>query len=1069
MTGETIYAALSAALSGTTLTLTPATFGPAAGAGIADVLTEYFPPDGKLVIEGVTLAQQGDIVTLAGATGASVPLNGMAIGARFAPGSGGVEMTLTATPPAGWLFSAGWPLLANGCLDQLSVTEATLTLSSVAVPQGAAKGITFAGLIGFPADWSALLWLLGSAPQLPVSGPIGQQGTAPSFALSAKSWSAELPVLGPLSISLVFSSTPVPGAPRPPGGFAYVPQTALGVSAEIVIAGAKVPIFADLSVLGGTVPIMADVSGLPPVKLTDLASVLDQIDLSAAMPPPSGWDPGLSFTLKALLFTLNPAAKQLISVGLNLGTTTSWPITPGLSAGPVTLTFLIDIAERQVFAALAGDINFTGGSLGLGAYYPGFVFTGGLSPGSRISLSSLLSPVLTGAPALQALVVDQLGFVVRPLKGGSFSLFTGLTGDWSFPVGTATLALTNAYLQLDRPGGASSAGTSGMISARGQLTPPPGTGDPIAIDASLALPGGFSLTGKVPDLHLSELARKLTGIPPAAGLPEIDLTSGEVAVALNSATGDYTLAVTATASAGGTTLGSAIFAVRRAPGTFGFIAGVVANAGWSPAKLSKDWSDALGGVFDNLTFRDSGVLVSTLPSGSAVGLPGMNMPSLPGAASPGFTFFSTLELQGPILGPLAGLFDQGVTLGLLAMVNIEDPKQSKFQAVFTGLSHNNAVAWTSVLVAIVPDPLTLTIQAAVTLTIQDEQLSLAGQGTISMDGPSARLTLMLAKAWAQPFGVADLVIEQFGLQIGLESAGVTIGLLGSFVIGTGPRTFTLLIGGSLIDFEAPGALIFRLQSNDPQDPLMLYDVIRQFTSLDLSSVPVLNAIGFKELAFAVVDDPAGFVMGDYRFPPGIGIAADILVHSWEAKFNLQVSKDHGIVGSGSINQPIKIGEVFSLSDATGQTGPSGSIDTSRLPDRTDRLALEQLHQRRALRLGDEQPYFTLDGKLAFLGLDATITASAAGKTFDFDLDFAFLNTVTAHLACHLVDAANFAGDAEIGFNLDVTVGPYEVDGITLIPQVHIQSPGATLGLAIKVAPPQTAELDLELKFELGRQ
>jgi hypothetical protein len=207
--GSSIYDTLNAHLSGTRLTLGVDVF----PGGIADVLTEYFAPAGPVVIDGVHLTQDAAAVTFSGATGVSDPLAGMTIAASFAPAASGgdVVLTLTAVPPDGWLLSRGWPLLAGGSTDQFSFSATTLTLSSVAVPGGPAKGLSLAGTLDFPAVWQPLLWLLGDAPSVRVSSMVGQRGTAPSFAFTPRIGSVDLPVLGTLSLEFVCSSVIVAG------------------------------------------------------------------------------------------------------------------------------------------------------------------------------------------------------------------------------------------------------------------------------------------------------------------------------------------------------------------------------------------------------------------------------------------------------------------------------------------------------------------------------------------------------------------------------------------------------------------------------------------------------------------------------------------------------------------------------------------------------------------------------------------------------------------------------------------------------------------------------------------
>jgi len=911
-----------------------------------------------------------------------------------------------------------------------------------------------------PACWPALAWLL-TGP-LRVSGPVGQQGAAPSFAFTVPLGSADVPGLGALAVSFVLSSTTVPGTKPIPGfpSAPYLPQVTLGITAEIVIAQTKVPVFIDLSMLPGAVPVVVDVSKLSLVQLADLAAVTGGHDLSSALPSKDVFDPGQYLSLQTLTFVLDPATPALLSAAFTMGTIKSWPITNGLSAGPVILTFMVDIGTGQIFAGLTGDIGFNGGTLRLGAAYPGFIFSGGLTDGSTVDLSALIGKLLTGGPVQPKLILDRLDFIVSPLNGGSFSLTTELTGDWSTPVGPATLALTRAGLQLDRqPGGNAGGGTSGSIMAQAQLTPPGVIGQPVTFDGSWTLPGTFALTGKFPEIHLTELAR-FSGIPVPDGVPEIDLTAGTAAIVLDTGTGDYMLGLAAQASANGTALGGATFVVRRTPTAFGFLVGIVVADGWTPAQTWPELRD----VFGDLTVSKAGVLVSTLPAGSAINLPALkNLPSLPATAPAGFAFFCSLALQGPALGWMAGLFGENTTLDLLAIVNTSAPAQSSFVAALRSHAVNNQITWTELSVAIQPATTTFTIRAAATFQFPDAPpLQLSGEGSVTLSPLSATLSVGV-KDWTHPFGIQDLVIREFALQIGWkDGAELTIGALGSFVIGIAPRAFVMTVSIEIIDFEAPGALVFELDKPDKTNPLKLTDIIEQFTSLELSSVPVLNAIAFGFLKFAVVDDPAGFKLDGYTYPPGIGVAADILLWDWEATFSIVVNASTGIYAKGQINKPITVGPIFTLSDSTGKTGPSGLIDTSKLPSRTDQQALAL--RRDWLFAGGVDPYFTLDGKVSLLGIETVVKAQAAGQTFDFDLSWSFLGAVTATLQCHLADATHFSAAAGIKFGLDVTLGPYSVFGIPLIPEVHIQTPDAALMVGLAINPQVIVQLSLGLSY-----
>ncbi|MEI9918528.1 MAG: hypothetical protein WDO14_06975 [Bacteroidota bacterium] len=108
----------------------------------------------------------------------------------------------------------------------------------------------------------------------------------------------------------------------------------------------------------------------------------------------------------------------------------------------------------------------------------------------------------------------------------------------------------------------------------------------------------------------------------------------------------------------------------------------------------------------------------------------------------------------------------------------------------------------------------------------------------------------------------------------------------------------------------------------------------------------------------------------------------------EAKFNIQVNASKGIIASGSINNPIKLGGIFSLTNSTGTKGPSGSIDTSGIIsfDGT-RMMRANTRLLRAPADTGPQPYLTLDGSVSFLGLSETIKAEVSKNSFDFHLSY----------------------------------------------------------------------------------
>jgi hypothetical protein len=1062
---STIYQTLQGCLSGNTLTL-PAT---AFGAGnIQDTITEYFGTD--LVITGVSLTQQGSSVIFTNAVITSAPLNTMTVSAIFSEGTDGVDMLLTATPAGNWNFATGWPLLAGSWMEKVDISAASFILSSIATGT-LNKGINFSGTLGFTIEWSAVLWLLNGQGTIIMSGTIRQTGTVPVFTFSTALGAPVSipPLLDNLALSLQIGCAAISGAVVPPAmaeeviilsdtgpvASEWVPQTMLKLLANLQFTPqVSLPIFIDLSTPSDAITITADVTNAGMVAFSDFVHLLPGVNFQSYLPGTSTYDPGTVFTFRTLSFTIQPATQKIISVDITLGTTAPWTITQGISVGPINLIFQVQplASPVAVSATLLGTVSFTGGAMQLGAFYPGFIFTGDLTTGSQINLVDLMQQLLP-IQIDATLILDELNFVVQPTTG-AYSLVVGLNGDWSIPVGLATIHLTNAWLNLDRQ----SSVTTGAIGIQGNLAVS-GIIDPITFDGSWTLPGTFAMNAQFPAISFTSLAQTLSGTTLPQGVPDIGFAEGAIGISLNTSKGEYTFSLSAIATVNGSNLGAGVFQIRKAT-TYGYLVGFVIPQAWSPAQI---WS-GLSSLFGDLFFSNSGLLISTLPAGTTVALPNMQMPSVPTTVNPGFVFFSTLELKGNILGPVSELFANDIVFNLMAVVDTSNPMNSEFQAIMPAKQTHDSIEFTGITIILKPAATSFSISAGAILTIQNDKITLLGTGAITLTPLSLAFTIEVDN-WVNPFGIENLTIQEFGLQVKVETAGVTLGFLGSFLIGTAPRTFTLVIGGEIIDFEAPGAIIFELINSDPANPLMLYDLIKQFTQLDLSQVPVLNAIGFNDLEFWVVDDPAGFKIGTYTFPPGIGVVADIFIYSWEAKFNIQVNFNKGIIASGSINKPIELGGIFSLSDTAGTKGPSGSIDTSAFSSFSGgRMMQANTRLLRADPLTDDNPYFTLDGKVVFLGITESIKAKASRSSFDFELAFNFFSIVTANVKCSLADATHFSASAAIVFDLNVTLGPYSVGGVELIPRVTINGPGASLSLGVTINPTVIAQITVGLQF-----
>jgi len=991
--------------------------------------------------------------TAAGATlrgiGANAPFAGMQLAATFAPEGDGASMTLTATPLGAWSLASAWPALAETFAAELPLLQPSLTLASGA-------GLSFGGALGLGGSpWAGLAWLLGGVSSLQLGGPVLMTEAVPVFAWSAPIATVAVPGLAELRPTLTLSCSALATTTRGPP---YAAQPALGLGASVPI-GPGLPVAIDLEEPNGLVQVVAATEALSTNVLRTLGAFVGR-ELEGVLPSARGFEPAAYVTLRSLGFSLIPAQRRVGSIAFVLGTPAgaSWPIAAGLEVEEVALQLVVPFESSYgpPFASAFGTLRVAGGELQIsGSYGSGFALAAGLAAGSSIRLGELLDEYLPTRLEVD-LELDRLEFNAVPAQS-AWSLAADLRGDWGFEVGVVRVALTNAGVSLEHEPNASPA-TSGTITATAVIGGE--TREQFRFTGTWTLPQTFVLSGTFPNVELSALAAKLTGHGAPAGAPAVELTETTMTLALSpEARGAevYEVSLVASARSGQTLLGSAAFDVRREANGFGFLVGFDLPVGWSPADL---WAP-LGTLFGALQFESSGMVVSTLASTAAT-LSTLRMPSVPATVGPGVTFFTSLKLAGGGLGYLGEVLPAGTELDLLALIDTATPANSTITALLTEPASNGAVQFREVRLSV--QPATTRVEASISaqLTVGSgewaETLTIRGGGSLVVEPqPDISLSIDITE-WSEPFGIEHLVVNDFGLRVNLLETGLDVGLAGKVTIGQGEDVFSLTLGLGIADFEVPDWLVFALEPL-PGKTLMLPSLIAAFVpDLELAKVPVLNAIGFKELSFYLVEDPGGITIAEHRYPQGIGLDCDVLLWSWELQLAVDVSASQGIRASGSVNEPIDLLEVLKLSDVTGTRGPAASIDTS---------GLMPAAASRAAAAAEPPPYLFLDGRLTLLAETYTLEAKVTRSSFEFDFGFTLLEAVGVTVACSLHDATHFSGSAAVEFDLDITLGPWTWEGIELMPAVHISGPRASAAISILVEPSVVFDLGFAFAFDWG--
>ncbi|WP_437333134.1 hypothetical protein [Sorangium sp. So ce394] len=1051
MTLEQILTALQRAAPGDALDLAADAFG--AGA-LERLLSTYFV-DGRMratLTELAIDAARGHVV--AAGIGTAAPLDKTKFTAYFRDDGTGVQMTLAATPAAGWTFSSSFPPFAQSFADALAWSSFALALDSRAHIE---EGLTVEAVLDMAGPHA---WLFGSIATVPLAGAVAIEHGVPTFAfVHAIEQPFSVGTLRDVALTFAFRAVAVSAQVYPPGGGTpkteWGSQATLGCYGTVPLGRVTATLSIGLSIASAALVAQLQVQG--EVGLGDLAALVHDAPLESNLPSESLYNPGSTFAAAAITAMIDSRRRAISAIVLALDAAPRWPLYKGTELRDIRFELQVTdpLTTRRVTAALTATIAWPGGVLRVGGTAPQVMLFAVLEDGSAIPLGQVLDRLLpTAVP--EHLVVDELAFQIVPAQG-AFDLTTGISGGWSIPLGPVDASLERAWMSLSRRDGQ----TSGSIAATATI-------GAFTIDGRWSIPGAFALTGRLNRVQsLDTLIRTLTTLPPPEGVPDILITAATAGIviapdSLPLASSTYTFYATASATTASIDLGTVWFAVRREGRHTGFLAGFVVPATWSPGDLLP----ALKPLFDSLSFTDTGLLVSSVAT-DFIDIPILKQRSLPTSVKPGIVAFAGLRLKGGGLDLLGKLFSGDVVLNLLAQLDMRTPANSTVEARLRAIEAHGALRFIDFRIAFAPAATTFTVSASARLEIGAGQVTVTGAGSVTMTPPAATLSL-LVQQWREPFGIEGLTIESFG--IGFTFSGsVAINFLGHFLIGTKPRQFRFTIGGGMLDFEVPSALLFGLDATD--QTLMLADLVEAFTHLDLASVPVLRDIGFRRLDFAIVDDPAGFTIGSEHFPPGIRITADLTLYEWNVHLDLAVNTGRGIYAKGGIDEPIVVGsDVLVIADEDGGRGPSLLIDTAAfatgaaLVDRT-RGRLSALPFEPPLVLAASATglapmraetlsatYLQMDASVSLLGvLRQAVKISVSRDTFDFSYRFAFFG-IEETLSCFLsAGQKRLAASAEFEFALDVDLPAVTVEGVSVFPAVSLHAPRAGLALGLSLA------------------
>lgn len=859
--------------------------------------------------------------------------------------------------------------------------------------------------------------------------------------------------------------------------------TAVLLSSQVSI-GSQPPIgiSVDITDPGKLLVFEADTAVFVQHSLQDLASFLNNAPVGDEL---KKYITDLSnfITLKGIRIYINTKeinkslAKAFSAIAVDIGSTSEWNVLPGyFDLKSFDATFMVNdiITDPQITTVVSGTVGLIDKiDMLLSASFPDVSFDVQLQQGSTINLTQLFTKFYPAASGFPVLICNQLDVNGTPGES-NYGLSAGFTGDWKINSGVREIKLNEAVLSLNYDKNGNPATTGTIVAVADFIG---GDGQSIAeFSVNWDIRKSFQLQGKFPDINLSELAEKIVNVVNLSlpsGFPQLNLKNSTVTfTVLNPSNGNgptgtvYDFSLSSTVQINNTDLGL-VFEIQKSGQGWGCVAGIwTKNWEWSPAA---QWPDVFGVILEDISFSKTGLIVSSLDNPS-VSL--QNPPSpIPTNIGKGLTFFTSIDFGGSALQVLKKFFPDASGISLYAYL-ASPLSNSQFIGQIGGNSSTEKYSFDGLKFIISPATKSFSLQTGVTFEFteiagprkgQPVKLDFIGGGTLNLEGEFDLYFVLKATeeglqavqvkrlqrhtynkllqgrvleigapppsspGWKDPLGLEGITIEDFWGEVGVSVEGaLKFGFGGNVAIGdVNPVELEMdVVAGIEVEVPVLYVFVFKLIEEDQSKAIQLTSLIKQFTSLDLSWVPVLNGIGFKHFELYIVLDPAGWrnPATQTQYQMGFYASGDVTFYGFEAVFDIAIYFSSGIKASGYINNPLSLaGGLFKLSDASGTKGPFGLIDTTAILGPSDK------------------PYLFLSGSITLLAFSDTVCAYIKNNAFYLEMtlhQFIFTEKVLCSLS-YSGGSFSFLGSVGGSIGLHLHTSKVEVAGVEVIPPVDI--------------------------------
>jgi len=578
------------------------------------------------------------------------------------------------------------------------------------------------------------------------------------------------------------------------------------------------------------------------------------------------------------------------------------------------------------------------------------------------------------------------------IDSNNFDFRATLEGDWDLSLGISSLRLSSLTTQFRRDAGV----VSGSIQGNTNIAETEATiqGD---------LQSDFVLSGQIGQINLVNLLESIYGsVSVSSDFPTIQLPSGSFQIQLN--TNEPIFVVGSSLS----DFGILIATVKRIAGQWQYAVAFALPPDWKFSRLLP-----LLKPLDELKIAPPKLLLASFSDES------FQFPSLPGldvsssverGLREGIVLSSALSLDGfglNFIGTLTGINELPLSL-VIGDTIAESEVKADLGITITVVP--NVITFDEFSLIIDPSPFSIAFSCTAKVIIFDEELPRFSTAIV-LDENSQRIVFETKEAWETPFGISGLTINQVILDIETLPQR-KFGVLGDVSISDKRIRIACQFTEGY-----PSGLVGELIGK-----LSLSEIVQDLVGLTLPPIIDISVSDFK---IYIVADPLGMTIGSEHFEPGLALQGLFETFGVGMFVKIKISQENGVYAHGSLKQKIELGNVFIVSNVSGDGPPEMTLDTAN------------------------EPYLRISGMVFLLGLKKSIDATLNNSGFSLRIE-ENLGIARYELDCIVNSLSNFRTTGSFSFGLRAEIGP-----------IQLTSAGPSLG-KIKLDTGFDGSLDISL-------